>query len=137
MNVTIVSSKLNAPKAITSSATTWGELKSDLKKNGIEYGNMAAVLKDTRQNMELDDAKLPEGDFTMFLLAKKIKSGMPVKKAVKKVVKKTPVKKAVVKKAIAKKPAAKKAPVKKAAPVKEDNSAELMQEAKELQRHFS
>lgn len=112
-NVTVVSTRANKPVVFQSTASTWGALQKELSKQEIDFSNMGALLKNTRANLILDDAKLPEGAITIFLLAKKMKSGITKKKAAKKTTARKPAaKKATAKKA---KAPAKKAPAKKAA----------------------
>ena len=109
-NIKVASIGLNKPIVLEGcEAKDFGELKSCLRKANVSYDNMAVIVRETKTTLELDEALLPEGEFGVFLYAKKMKSGAtrkvaakkaPVKKtATKKVVKKTPVKKAVTKKA--------------------------------------
>jgi len=107
--ITVASTKANKPVTFKSAAATWGDLKNELSSNNVEFNDkMNAVLKNTRTNLVLDDAVLPEEDIIIFLMAKKMKSGTA---------KKSTAKKAPAKKSTAKKPA-KKAPAKSATKVK-------------------
>jgi hypothetical protein len=63
-------------KIVTSSATTWGALQSDLRSQGISYNKMKAVIGETRHTLEADGASLPEQGFTLFLMNKKTKAGL-------------------------------------------------------------
>jgi len=61
-------------KVIHSEATTWGQLKEVLS----EFGNldqMNVVVKETRNSLQVPEAVLPEGDFTLYLSPKQIKAG--------------------------------------------------------------
>ena len=60
---------------IPTEATTWEQLKSDLSKNNVTYSGMKAVIGSTKQTLEHPDASLPEGDFELFLMPVKSKSG--------------------------------------------------------------
>lgn len=76
--VTVFSS-VTGEKTITSEAKDWGELKTDLRKAGINYSKMKAVIGETQNTMEIDESLTPEGDYTLFLMPTKTKSGMDVK----------------------------------------------------------
>lgn len=65
-------------KTIKSAATDWDELKEDLIGKGVSYDNMKAVVGETKNTLEAGGAKLPEGNFTLFLMNKKTKSGADV-----------------------------------------------------------
>lgn len=62
-------------KVIDSSATTWGDLKSDLDAHGISYSGMKVVVGETQNTLESVQAVLPEGEMTLFLMPQKVKSG--------------------------------------------------------------
>jgi hypothetical protein len=62
-------------KEIYSSARTWGELTTDLTANGINWKGMKAVNGEDQHTYDSSEALLPEGDFSMFLMADKVKSG--------------------------------------------------------------
>jgi len=63
------------PFTVTTNATTWGQLKSELsgRINGLD--NMLAVIKSTKNNMENPEAALPTSDDVIFLSGKAIKAG--------------------------------------------------------------
>lgn len=73
----VVFSNANGKNEIYKNADfkTWGELRQDLIEKGIWSDNLEAVIKGTRQSLVLEDASLPETDFTVFLVVKKMKSG--------------------------------------------------------------
>jgi len=60
---------------VQSSATTWGELQSDLEVNGVSYRGMKAVIGETQNTLESNQAVVPEGPFSLFLMHQKVKSG--------------------------------------------------------------
>lgn len=53
----------------------WLELQGVLKEVGIPFSGMKAVVGETRVTLESEKAVLPEGDFTLFLMPVKTKSG--------------------------------------------------------------
>ena len=54
-------------------ALTWGNLKEEL--HDLDFDNMKAITGESRVTLEHDDAVLPEGSFTIFLMPIKTKSG--------------------------------------------------------------
>lgn len=60
-------------RVVTSGARTFGELKDDIAE--LSNGNLRFVTKDSRVTLEDDQAKLPEGDFTIVAFATQIKAG--------------------------------------------------------------
>ena len=66
---------------IPTEAKTWEQLKSDLTRNNVTYSGMKAVIGSTKQTLEHPDAALPEGDFELFLMPFKSKSGAGDRKA--------------------------------------------------------
>ena len=84
--ITVVSSKTQKKSVIMSSATTLGELKDDLRQNGISYDGMTFYEGTSKTELKVDDAILPhdvpyKGNVTnelVFMLSttdKKIRSG--------------------------------------------------------------
>lgn len=71
----IFSTQSQQKKEITTSARTWGELKTQMNVLDISYSNMKAVLKEGRHVLELDNAELPEGGCTVYLYPQQVKSG--------------------------------------------------------------
>jgi len=66
-----------------SAARTFGELKSEL--GNVKWDGMRVVERTDKRTLQLDDAVLPSGDFVLFLVPEKVKSGASkAKKAVKK-----------------------------------------------------
>lgn len=62
-------------KVIESGAGTWGELQKDLNAHGISYDGMRVVVGETQNTLESSQAALPEGEITLLLMTKKVKSG--------------------------------------------------------------
>tara|TARA_R110002126_G_scaffold47605_3_gene133359 strand:+ start:8447 stop:8683 length:237 start_codon:yes stop_codon:yes gene_type:complete len=71
--VTVVSTQANDRQEVQTSATTWGELKGEI--SSMINGDMKVTVRETRVNLEHEDAELPAGDFTIFLFPNKVKSG--------------------------------------------------------------
>jgi|1_EtaG_2_1085319.scaffolds.fasta_scaffold00140_13 hypothetical protein len=59
-------------------ATHWGELKAELGE--LAQGNIEAVIKGTNNTLNMDKAILPATEFTLFIVATKMKSGIRLKK---------------------------------------------------------
>lgn len=57
-----------------SSAMTFGDLKKELKQ--VKWSGMRVVERSTKATLQLPDAVLPQGDFILFLVPEKVKSGM-------------------------------------------------------------
>jgi len=74
MKVTIITTQ-GSKTEITSSATTWGQLRQELSRYQIQTDGMKAVLGSTRTTLELDNSILPHEDFKIFLYPNKVKSG--------------------------------------------------------------
>jgi len=75
-NVLIYSTSGASGKTINSQSTTWEGLQRELSAEDIQYNNMKAVVGESRVTLEAPMAQLPEGDFTLFLMPKKTKSGV-------------------------------------------------------------
>jgi len=61
--------------SISTTATTWGELQASLRSENINFKNMAAVIGETSNSLNLKDAIIPSNTFTLFLTPIKTKSG--------------------------------------------------------------
>jgi len=68
-------STLGAPSTFETSARTLAELKPLLTERGIDYGSMKLLVGETKNELSEDAAILPEGDFKLFLVPAKTKSG--------------------------------------------------------------
>ena len=60
---------------IETNVTTLGELKPLLRRMDIDYSGMRMMVGETRNELSLDEAVLPEGDFKFYLMPSKTKSG--------------------------------------------------------------
>lgn len=58
-NITIVNSRTQTRTDFTSEAETLGELKADMEKNGIDYGDMAFYEGISKTTLEGDESVLP------------------------------------------------------------------------------
>ena len=56
-----------------SAASTFGQLKKELKQ--IKWSGMRVVERATKATFQMDDTVLPQGDFVLFLVPEKVKSG--------------------------------------------------------------
>jgi hypothetical protein len=56
-----------------SAAMTFGELKKELRQ--VKWSGMRVVERATKATLQMDDAVLPQGDFVLFLVPEKVKSG--------------------------------------------------------------
>lgn len=65
----------NEIKTVSSNATTWGALKTDLNNAGVDTNNVSATLRVSKLALTRDDAQLPEGDQVIVLSPTKIKAG--------------------------------------------------------------
>lgn len=70
--VTMYSTKLNKMTEIETDAQFFGQLKNEL---GLNPDNERILVRETKITLEHDEAELPEGDFYIFVSAKKQKSG--------------------------------------------------------------
>lgn len=73
--VTVINPSTNQPVEIQTSATTWGTLVPELNANNITTNNMKGIVRETKNSLEVNDAALPQGEFTLFLFAAKNKAG--------------------------------------------------------------
>lgn len=70
-----VVSTVGVSGVIETNVSTLGELKPLLRQREIDYGGMKMMVGETRNELNLDDAVLPEGDFKLYLMPSKTKSG--------------------------------------------------------------
>jgi hypothetical protein len=76
-NVTVFSTGGNNRKVtFPSSAKTWGDLKNDMDDNGVSYDGMTAVERTSKNAFTVNESVLPEGDFLIYLMPEKTKSGV-------------------------------------------------------------
>lgn len=70
-----VISTLGVSGTIETNVTTSAELKPLLNQRNIDYAGMKLVVGETRNEITLDEAVLPTGDFKLYLMPMKTKSG--------------------------------------------------------------
>ena len=71
--INIVSTQTNNIEQVESSARTLGELKQEV--SGISWANKNLIVRETRNSLEVNDAELPSGGFTLYVMPQKTKSG--------------------------------------------------------------
>lgn len=74
--VTIYNTIGDNAREIFSSANTWGSLMNDMNRERVPYDGMKAVVGETQNTLESSEAVLPDGEFSLFLMAGKVKSGV-------------------------------------------------------------
>ena len=73
--IKVFSTETSSLKELQSSATTWGELKTELKAANIDPSNMKGMIKESKTTLEHEGGVLPTDSFTLFLTPTKVKSG--------------------------------------------------------------
>lgn len=66
---------LGSPGTVATDATTLADLKPILKNRGIDISGMKLLIGETKNELSEDLAQLPEGDFRLYLVPAKTKSG--------------------------------------------------------------
>lgn len=64
------------PGTIETNVSTLGELKPILRQREINYDGMKLLVGETKNELSQDEAILPEGDFKLYLMPVKTKSGI-------------------------------------------------------------
>lgn len=64
------------PGTIETNVSTLGELKPILRQREINYDDMKLLVGETKNELSQDEAILPEGDFKLYLMPAKTKSGV-------------------------------------------------------------
>ena len=64
------------PGTIETNVSTLGELKPLLRQREINYDGMKMLVGETKNELSVDEAMLPEGDFKLYLMPAKTKSGV-------------------------------------------------------------
>ena len=64
------------PGTIETNISTLGELKPLLRQREINYDGMKMLVGETKNELSVDEATLPEGDFKLYLMSAKTKSGV-------------------------------------------------------------
>lgn len=62
-------------KKIETDASTWGELQTHLRKEGVRFENMKVAIGKSKLMLEHPHAELPPNPFTLYLMPTKTKSG--------------------------------------------------------------
>lgn len=74
--LTIYSTVGNDMKEVFVQSTLWGDLQGELAGKGINVNGMKAIIGDSQVTLESNQAVLPEGEFILFLMPGKVKSGV-------------------------------------------------------------
>lgn len=64
------------PGTIETNVSTLGELKPLLRQREIDYDGMKMLVGETKNELSVDEATLPTGDFKLYLMPAKTKSGV-------------------------------------------------------------
>lgn len=64
------------PGTIETNVSTLGELKPLLRQREVDYEGMKMLVGETKNELSIDEATLPEGDFKLYLMPAKTKSGV-------------------------------------------------------------
>ena len=64
------------PGTVETNVSTVAELKALLRQREINYDGRKRLVGETRNELSLDEAILPEGDFKLYLMPAKTKSGV-------------------------------------------------------------
>lgn len=64
------------PGTIETNVSTLGELKPLLRQREINYDGMKMLVGETKNELSVDEATLPTGDFKLYLMPAKTKSGV-------------------------------------------------------------
>lgn len=64
------------PGTIETNVSTLGELKPLLRQKEINYDGMKMLVGETKNELSVDEATLPTGDFKLYLMPAKTKSGV-------------------------------------------------------------
>lgn len=68
-------STVGSSGTITTDVRTLGDLKPLLEQREIDYNGMKLLVGETRNELSVDESILPEGDFKLYLMPQKTKSG--------------------------------------------------------------
>lgn len=74
-NVVVATAASNTAKRVTTTATTWGELKAQSDVASLISGDVEAIVNPGKITLGHNDSILPTGDFQLFLIPKKNKAG--------------------------------------------------------------
>lgn len=74
--IKVYSTRTGTTTPVQTDVQTFGELKTVLAENDIEYNSaMKAIESVNNTSLELDNSKLPEGDFILGIFPRKTKAG--------------------------------------------------------------
>ena len=71
--IIVFDAQMSEKNEYTTSATTWGEFKQEIGKS---FGDKKVTVKETKVNLENEDAILPDHDTVLFLFQKESKFGV-------------------------------------------------------------
>lgn len=74
--ITVFSTKGKKRQVVESGADTWGQLKEDLLREGVDTQGLKSIIGETQLSLESAKAVLPDYDFVLFLSPVKVKSGV-------------------------------------------------------------
>lgn len=78
MKVTVFSTKGKKRSTVETTAQTWGQLKEDLLREGVDTQGLKSIIGETQLSLESNKAVLPDYDFVLFLSPIKVKSGVDI-----------------------------------------------------------
>jgi len=73
--ITVYNTSAQNNQVIESSAMTWEQLQQELERSGIPYSGMRAVVGENQNELITGQSTLMEGDMTLFLMPRRVKSG--------------------------------------------------------------
>ena len=62
-------------RTIESNAVNWGQLQKELHALNVPTDNMKVVIGETQNSLESPQGALMAGEFTLFMMPQKVKSG--------------------------------------------------------------
>lgn len=69
------STSTDVRKRFDSEATTWGQLKPEIRATGLDLTDLTAMIRENRTTLVDDGAVLPTESFTIIFTPGKVKSG--------------------------------------------------------------
>ena len=75
-SVKVVQSREGKVTELLSSFSTWGDLREEIQqKLGIDLNNNQITIRENKVSLEMDEAQLPEGQFTIYCYPRQQKGG--------------------------------------------------------------
>lgn len=74
--VTIHNTRGNVTQTLNTNAADWATLKTELQRNNIDTKGYSATIGESQLTLQSDYAEIPQTDFTLFLMAEKVVSGL-------------------------------------------------------------